>query len=258
MDRNIYKALYKTGYVDKTRVPDELGEAERQAYGYTIEDAEKFIGKICPAASDEIGKYLNTGVWRQHNILRVAKKAERIYSNYTRTGIETAHLRLVCEIIDAGSWTDSYRLQEMWAGLLASSCTLSGKDESNLIFIRLMPQITALQARIIEIGCLNSEKYILRSGGIASKNYTINLYELEKTTGVADFHRLDRELDHLRSLSLILGGFGSWSTSAEITPTPLALHMFVRCRGFSGSPAEYFRVDKDASTTQKLLSVLRV
>jgi len=75
-----------------------------------------------------------------------------------------------------------------------------------------------------------------------------NLQKLQEITGCTDLHRLDRELDHLRSLELIGsdifgGGFSTDSTDANLTPTGLALQMYVRCQGFIGPPNDYFGIE---------------
>jgi hypothetical protein len=80
----------------------------------------------------------------------------------------------------------------------------------------------------------------------------VSLDQLQTITGCNDFHRLDRELDQLRSLSLIgfelgSGGFSQDSTDPDITPTGLALQMYVRCKGFIGAPNEFFGLLKRQS-----------
>ena len=49
-------------------------------------------------------------------------------------------------------------------------------------------------------------------------------------------------MDHLRGQELIIGGFNANSNSenANITPTALALQLYVRCQGYIGSPCDYF------------------
>jgi len=42
-------------------------------------------------------------------------------------------------------------------------------------------------------------------------------------------------LDHLHGLGLIRGGFDIRSQYVDITPNALALNLYVRCQGFTGS-----------------------
>jgi len=73
----------------------------------------------------------------------------------------------------------------------------------------------------------------------------VDIATLKIIAGHDDVHRLDREFDHLCGLGLIHHGFRD--QVADITPTPLALHLCVRCQGFLGSPVEFFKLTHDAS-----------
>ena len=95
--------------------------------------------------------------------------------------------------------------------------------------------------------CEAGPRFISKCGLPYSEGIVVPLSELSKISGVADLQRLDRELDHLRSLDLIDGGFtgddfATVGTDASIRVTTLALHLFVRGHGFSGSPVEYWNL----------------
>jgi hypothetical protein len=74
-----------------------------------------------------------------------------------------------------------------------------------------------------------------------------------------DVQRLDLELDHLCELGLLVqtGGFqpylGDQATPIAITASALAMHLYVRCQGFVGPPADYFAKEvaaaKDATSS---------
>jgi hypothetical protein len=74
----------------------------------------------------------------------------------------------------------------------------------------------------------------------------MSLEELYRVSGLTDFFRIIyRELNHLRDLGLLDprgAGFGTFSdsTTAQLTPSPLALHMFVRLSGHLGDPLQFF------------------
>jgi len=72
-------------------------------------------------------------------------------------------------------------------------------------------------------------------------------------TNISDIHRLDRELDHLRSLDLISQYSGGFSPSskeldADISPSSLALNLFVRSQGYRGDISIFW---KDSLTTRE-------
>lgn len=95
----------------------------------------------------------------------------------------------------------------MEAGLLASSCTEDGKDEGNLIFMNMLSQLTSTQAIILDYSCVTAVKVVSEAGWIYSENLSKDVADMQKVSGIFDVQRLDRELDHLRSLNLIVGGF---------------------------------------------------
>lgn len=215
------------------------------------------LAKLCYKVADDIGTEFadHTNKWRAENAGRLLEKTNAKYDQHSITGNETALPRLVHRIIGEGSWIEDDQVQDMWAGLLASACTEDGDDESNLIFINILSQITSMQVNIINYACKNSEKHLTKAGWILSKQVSIELEELRMITGIDDFHRFDRELDHLRELGLIRGEFGGAggfridSTNAIITPTPLALQMYARCQGYKGSPVDYFGISAAEQAT---------
>jgi hypothetical protein len=69
-------------------------------------------------------------------------------------------------------------------------------------------------------------------------------------TGCVDIQRIDRELDHLRALGQFgfLSGFAA-QPFADVRPTALALHLYVRAQGSLQSPVEYFGVGRSGTKT---------
>jgi len=133
----------------------------------------------------------------------------------------------------------------MWAGLLASSCSDDGKDESNLLFTNLLSQLTVCEVRMVNHASKTAPKVKLETHGLIATQGRLKMSaeELIQVSGVADVHQLDRELDHLRSLGLIHEGFSGYDSRADITPTALALNLYVRCVGSKLPPTAYFGVD---------------
>jgi len=67
---------------------------------------------------------------------------------------------------------------------------------------------------------------------------------VQAALGTDDLQRLDRELDHLRELGLIGfhggGGLHIVGDICDVTPSALALHLYVRSQGSKLSPVEYW------------------
>lgn len=252
-----------------------IGDAANTLVRGTVEGAAAFLSRICLPAAEEFGFLLRDRVshWRTQNFIKITEKAEKKYQANFKNKEMHMHPRLLSLLLEQGSWIESDDVQEMWAGLLVSSCTEDGKDDSNLIFMNLLSQMTTLQAKIINHACEKADKRINKFiGNVFAKELKISSDELVEITGISDIHRLDREMDHLRSLELFFhfGGFQTYTlpddvdsldkdmlwvekdsgkivtmidtTSAIITPTSLCLSLYVRCQGSSLSPIEYFKL----------------
>lgn len=239
---------------EKSKSLDVLGvkpfaDAINTATKGVVDGAGAFLGRICLPAAEEFGLFLKDQVstWRGNNALNIVVKAEHKFNELDNRDWH-AHPRIVYDIIEKGSWVNDRKVQDMWAGLMASACSEDGQDESNLIFINTLSQITSIQAEIVNYACESADKAATTAGWIESPGqFTITLEDLTKLTNVSDLHRLDRELDHLRAMELIRTGFEPYSTTADITPSSLALQLYVRCQGYTGSPLEYFGIQDGTS-----------
>ena len=201
------------------------------------------LAKICYPVADEIGAAFSDKIsaWRQNNAQALLEKVNEKLLGNTKV---SAQPRIVHHIIEAGSWISEGDLQNMWAGLLQSSCTEDGNDDSNLLFINLLEQLSHSEVKILNYSCENSEKYITTALWVAAEDFEVDLSKLEEISTIQDQHRIDRELDHLRQLGLIVEGFYPESTVANIAPTGLGLQMYVRCKGCLDSPTSYFNLKR--------------
>jgi hypothetical protein len=226
-----------------------LGDAALKVTEAAIAGASSFLSRICLPASEEFGLLLRDRVshWRARNAAKIAAKAEERVAGRDSSSLR-AHPRLVAEIIDKGSWNDEDDVLNMWAGLLASSCNSDTYDDSNLVFTTILSQLTTLQVRLLAYACEHAPKYASPTGLPFSDEFHVIASELMRITAIEDIHRLDRELDHLRSLELLglYGGFNPDILEANIAPTPLAMHLYVRGQGYIGSPVEYWSLKPKA------------
>jgi hypothetical protein len=248
---------------EKSQNVDLLGiQPIADSINIVTKTASEFLNIICRPAAEEFGFLLQDRVryWRIKNFSNITIKAERILRSQNDEIDLSASPRIVYNILENGSWIDDAGIQKMWGGLLASACTREGKDESNLIFINLLSQLTHSEVKILNYICKNANKRQTKNGLVFAQNFKLDLEILKQITGLVDIHLLDRELDHLRSFDLITlySGFiiedednKSSETSEdiklsetpediEITPTSLALNMYVRCNGSLQTPVEYF------------------
>ncbi len=223
------------------------GEALNTLAKGAVDGSGAFLSRICLPAAEEFGLLLKDkiSVWRANNAVDIALKAEKLLAASQRDNVH-AHPKLVMKVLSEGSWADDDNVRSFWAGLLASSCTEDGQDESNIIFLNLLTQITTLQARIIEYSCANATISLGEHGLIQGELDDTSLEDVFKIAGCEDIHRVDRELDHLRSLELIGGdyigggGIDMNTGSVNIAPTALALHFYARCKGSVESVEEFY------------------
>jgi hypothetical protein len=225
-----------------------IGDAANKIVGATLEAASAFLSRICLPAAEEFGLLLRDRVhhWRTRNLVAVLQKAEKKLTASHASKELHANPRILSRTLEEASWIDDESVQEMWSGLLASSCTPDGKDESNLFFISLLSQLTSSEVKILKLACENTTKFKNSVGLVGANDYSLTLDELKSLTGISDIQRLDRELDHMRSLGLLAeftAGFRFESTVADLTPSSLALHLYIRSQGINKSPVEFFNLE---------------
>lgn len=208
----------------------------------TVDGASAFLSRICLPAAEEFGLLLKDKIssWRAENAVKIANKAQALLEDQAQGLVISAHPRIIYSTLENGSWAEDDFMQSLWAGLLASSCTPDGKDESNIILINLLSQLTSSQAKIISYICQNVNTYMGKGGFITSDQFYMEADELLKISEIEDIHQLDRELDHLRGLELIQSGFNVDTRKADVTPHALCLQLYARSQGYVGSPIDFY------------------
>lgn len=230
---------------------DPLKGAVEVGVKAAIEGIGTFLDRVCIPAAEEFGLLLKDRVsyWRLSQLIKIVGKAEQKLREFKGPEDLKAHPRLVFTIIEQGSWAEGEELQEMWSGLLASSCTKDGKDDSNVLFLSLLSQLTASEAMILNYACQEARKYRGTDDFVYASWLEIPISELQKISRLENRERLVREMEHLMSMGLL----ESWhkprpyTSLVNVTPTLLALQFFVRCQGSLRSPREYFRLAKSES-----------
>jgi hypothetical protein len=100
-----------------------VGKAVEKVTAGAVDGAGAFLSRICLPAAEEFGLLLRDRVhnWRTQNLLAITQKAEQNLQS-SGDGVH-ASPRLVNRFLEEGSWVEDSEVQEMWAGLLSSSCT---------------------------------------------------------------------------------------------------------------------------------------
>lgn len=186
-----------------------------------------------------------SGLGGAEQAIKITARAQKKYRE--AFGEEDLHAppRLIGSILEHGSWEDDERVQDMWAGLMASSCSKDGKSQDNLIFINLLSSMTAAEAKLVAFACKNVKKMRTSTGLLIAEGRSFTTDELMIGAEISDLLVLDIAIDHLCQL----GMFSLGSTLSidglsphQLNPSSISLHFYARCMGHTGSVFEYYEV----------------
>lgn len=203
-----------------------------------VNSNSKFLSMVFKPGADELGLMLRDKIrcWRLNNIMSILKKAQDKLHWDGQDLQLTANARVGFAIFEEGSVVDDDELQNMWAGLFASSCTGNGKDESNLVYVDILRHLSSFEARILKYACENSTKYRTKNSLILGSPLKVSLDQIMQIGGIADITLIDSSFDHMTSLHLFnedlfsAGGFDAEDSSltADIGPSALALNLYYK------------------------------
>ena len=223
-----------------------VGDATLEVVKSGLDGIRGFVNAVFKPGLKELGLMFRDEVraWRLNNIISKLDMAQG------RLGFDghdlhlQANARVGISIIEEGSKVDDKELQELWAGLFVSCCTSDGKDDSNMIFVDLVRRLSVVEARILRYACEHATKIVYHNGLIVAEELIVSSEELKLIAGLEDYIRLDSELDHLTSLSLLPlnAGFdvSEKELVATITPSALALNLYYKSNSHGMSPYTFW------------------
>lgn len=242
---------------------EPYGEIGLEVTKASIKGISSFLNVVFKPGLQELGFMFSDNVrrWRLNNLLRVLEKAKgKLVFDGKQLNL-TANARVGLSIMEECSAVDNDELQDLWAGLFASSCTPDGRDDSNMNFVDLLRRMSTVEARILDYACRNSKKIVYPNKLIMADALSVSFDQLVEITGISDIYRLDSELDHMRSIELLVqgsfieggGGFsvGDEQLDADISPSALALNLYYKTHSTGVPPIEFWGdqlevLDKDA------------
>lgn len=246
----------------------KAGDIAKLSAEKLFEWTENFFGTICQPAAGEVGLLLRDRIrgYRAQNLARIAERTQK-YTAVDTNGLQLkAPPRLIAELIESGSWCDDAGLQELWAGLVMSSCTPNGNDESSLIFSDLLKRITSAEAKVIDFACRNSKKENRNLSEVVAHYLRVPFKQFKQISGGATLAEAGYIAGHLDALGLIrYGDDHSFQvltdrnvatnttkeiTLIDITPSKLCLELYVRCQGSRQSVRDYFNVEPLSESTE--------
>ena len=201
---------------------------------------------ITKPVAEELGNLVADPVksWRANNLIKILEKADGKLS-LNEKGHITINPKILIKIADIGSLESEPELQEMWAGLIASSST----GDEGILYVDILSGLSKGQAKILQMACEDAEVLTSKTTGLLySKQYIYyKTKSIQRLYSTNDIHILDQALDDLRRKGLIEGGFdiaNKDNTEFSLVPTPLGLHFFARVSGYSNS-LEFFNTSSD-------------
>jgi hypothetical protein len=229
------------------KLTSEHTEPEDILREFRVAEALAFLNRICPSAVEEVRHLLREGLsnYRVAAAVEIALRAEEGFVALPESENLRIAPRLLVRVLEDGSWAEADWIQQLWAGLLMSSCTVEGRDESNLAFVDLLSQLTHIHVRIFVAACTRTTKFVSGVGRISSRPFACTTEEIMKITGSRDLIRIERDLAHLADLGLleerVKSRFFMAVDEASITPTPMGLQLYARCRGHRGPSQDFYR-----------------
>ncbi len=237
-DLRLWQSPLKSA-ADQTAPEDILRE-------FRVARAIAFLSSISPGAANRIKKLLHEELsnYRLEKTIDIALKAEKMLGHAVETDKLRSKPEVALRIIESGSWSDDAWMLQFWAGLLASSCTPNGEDESSLAFVDLMFQVNSLHLRILTAASAKTARLVSGLGRISSRPVNWTSAELMNITGSRDLIKIDRELEHMSDMGLIAervkSTFFTTITETRIEPTSLGLELYARCNGSRGTAQGFY------------------
>ena len=229
-----------------------VGDAIKLTMEKSFEAAEAILSRICLPVAEEFGLMLQDKVryWRLKNMVKIIEKTEgKLEFREDKLELK-AHPRVVNSILENASWQENEKIQDLWAGLLASSCSKNHINDDNIIYIEILKQLTPSEAAIINYWSQQSEIEI-DDAGIArpDKGILMSAKEFFQIVNTEDLDKLNSEINHLKGLDLIEEGLGLASgffyregnpeLQMGLKISPLALNLYVKGHGHCGSVKTY-------------------
>jgi hypothetical protein len=196
-----------------------------------------FLCRICGAEADQaiqlLGGELDES--RTETALHIAIGAEQILASEAGGASLHAHPEHVAHLIKFGSWAIGSLTKQLWAGLLATSCTPEGTDDSNRQFVDLLVNVTPTQALIFVVACNKAMAVMSEAEDRPSSRILFTPEEMKLLTGKTDLTRVATDIAYLFHSGLVDRNFDFTSyiptENFDITPARLGIDFYRNCQG---------------------------
>jgi hypothetical protein len=172
---------------------------------------------------------------RTETALEIALSTEKLLATEPGADKMRAHPQLMMNVLKYASWAHDEVTRQLWTGLMATSCSAEGTDESNSSFVDLLVNITTTQSHIFIAACSRAKQLMTGADELPPKRINLSPEEMIQLTGMHDIPRIATDMAYLFNLGLIERNFDFTSyipmDNFDITPARLGLEMYKRCKG---------------------------
>jgi len=199
-----------------------------------------FLCRLCQAEAEPAILLLSGELPadRTATLVRIALGAENLLAAEPDADRMRVHPGLLVNILSEGSWVPDEVTEQLWAGLLASSCSAEAPDDSHQILVDLLGHLTPVQSSIFVHACERTLTSAAEPGSSGPGSIVLSPQEMIDLTGVFDHYRNATDLAYLFNLGLVQNVFDFTSYHAvdsfDITPTALGIELYRRCHGLRG------------------------
>jgi hypothetical protein len=214
-----------------------LSKEEGIQFMFKMLRAILLLSQLCRAEANHIiqlfGGELDEA--RTATAVQIMIEAEKLLAAEGRVGDLRAHPGYVEHLIKFGSWAVGDITKQLWAGLLATSCTPEGTDDSNRELVDLLVNVTPTQALIFVVACNKVSALMAGNEDHPATRILFTQEEMKQLTGRADLTRLATDIAYLFHSGLVDRNYDFTSyiptEDFDITPSRFGIDVHRKCRG---------------------------
>lgn len=251
------------------------GEIAKETTKFGLDAAREFLKLTCKPLLEEFGLTVRDQFtnWKLNNIIKMLERAKgKLQYDLTKEKL-VLDPRVAYQIIDHASTVSNDVLQDMWAGLFASSCGKYEEDE-NILFIEVLKRLTSSQVKLLKYICEQTQtninilslKQSQEDGLVTTNAVKITYDEILSVMETSSRLKAETECGALEGLGLLTtsGTVNSYvsfiykmTTGSGgyngVKPTILALRLYLKGQGLTLTPFEYYK-DSIADHYHKLVA----
>ena len=220
-----------------------------------LAEALAFLSRICPDGAIDVTQLMREG-FSSHKVghaVNIVLDAQTLLKSNPEGSEVRLPPSLLIRVLEQATNTEEDWLQQLWAGLVVSSCSTDGNDESNRRFVDLFGMLTPVPIKLFTIVSAVSSKFANEYGTVTARPLACKIDDITTATGARGV-QIERELERLAAVGLIEKKSANTPMLAPtgevvITASSLGLELFARCNGHKGRPSDFYTLEPKRSST---------